>query len=128
MHSLLFHSYLEPFCNVPFGKPPLVCRLLKRAFNIRSTLLRYITTWDVTKAFTFIKSKLTLTDCDLTSLSYRVAIHLCLTTTSRKVTKYGVISDPYFPVFSPNAGKYGKEITPYLDTFHAGNRSKRPNY
>ena len=31
---------------------------------------------------------------------------------------------PYFPVFglfvfSPNKGKYGPEITPYLDTFHA---------
>ena len=48
------------------------------------------------------------------------------------VSKYGVFSDPYFPhsdwirrdtsylsVFSPNAGKYGPEKTPYLDTFHA---------
>ena len=26
---------------------------------------------------------------------------------------------PYFPVFSPNTGKYGPEKTPYLDTFHA---------
>ena len=25
----------------------------------------------------------------------------------------------YFSVFSPNTGKYGPEITPYLDTFHA---------
>ena len=25
----------------------------------------------------------------------------------------------YFSVFSPNAGKYGPEKTPYLDTFHA---------
>ena len=25
----------------------------------------------------------------------------------------------YFSVFSPNIGKYGPEITPYLDTFHA---------
>ena len=25
----------------------------------------------------------------------------------------------YFPVFGPNTGKYGPEITPYLDTFHA---------
>ena len=33
--------------------------------------------------------------------------------------KYGVISGSYFPVFSPNTGKYGPEITPYLDTFHA---------
>ena len=44
--------------------------------------------------------------------------------TAWKVSKYGVISDPYFPafglsVFSPNAGKYGPEITPYLDTFQA---------
>ena len=39
-----------------------------------------------------------------------------------------VISGSYFPVFglknylsvfSPNTGKYGPEITPYLDTFHA---------
>ena len=29
-----------------------------------------------------------------------------------KVSKYGVISGPYFPVFR-------SEITPYLDTFHA---------
>ena len=35
--------------------------------------------------------------------------------------KYGVISGPYFPVFSPNTRKYGPEITSYLDTFHAVN-------
>ena len=39
--------------------------------------------------------------------------------TAWKVSKYGVISGPYFPVFSPNTGKYEPEITPYLDTFHA---------
>ena len=33
--------------------------------------------------------------------------------------KYGVISGPHFPVFRPNTRKYGPEITPYLDTFHA---------
>ena len=31
--------------------------------------------------------------------------------TARKVSKYVVISGPYFPVFGP-------EITTYLDTFH----------
>ena len=35
------------------------------------------------------------------------------------MSKYGVISDPHFPVFGLNTGKYGPEITPYLDTFHA---------
>ena len=39
--------------------------------------------------------------------------------TAWKVSKYGAISGPYFPVFSPNTGKYGPEKTPYLDTFHA---------
>ena len=36
-----------------------------------------------------------------------------------KVSKDGVFSGPYFPVFSLNARKYGPEKTPYLDTFHA---------
>ena len=35
-----------------------------------------------------------------------------------KVSKCGVISGPFFPVFGLNTGKYGPEITPYLDTFH----------
>ena len=35
------------------------------------------------------------------------------------MSKYGVFSGPYFPLFSPNTGKYGPEKTPYLDTFHA---------
>ena len=49
-----------------------------------------------------------------------------------KVSKNGVLSGPYFPhldriridtpylsLFSPNAGKYGPEKTPYMDTFYA---------
>ena len=35
------------------------------------------------------------------------------------MSKYGVFSGPYFPVFSPNTGKYRPEKIPYLDTFHA---------
>ena len=35
------------------------------------------------------------------------------------VSKYGVFSGPYFPVFSPNTGINGPEKTPYLDSFHA---------
>ena len=35
------------------------------------------------------------------------------------MSKYGVFSGPYFPVFSPNTGEYGPEKTPYLDTFNA---------
>ena len=42
--------------------------------------------------------------------------------TAWKVSKYGVLSGPYFTtfgLFSPNAGKYGPEKAPYLDTFHS---------
>ena len=35
------------------------------------------------------------------------------------MSKYGVISGPYFPVFGLNTGKYGPERTPDLNTFHA---------
>ena len=38
--------------------------------------------------------------------------------TASKVSKYGAISGPYFPVFGLNKGKYEPEITSYLDTFH----------
>ena len=34
------------------------------------------------------------------------------------MSNYGVISGSYFSVFNPNTGKYGPEITPYLDIFH----------
>ena len=34
------------------------------------------------------------------------------------MSKYGVFSGKYFPVFSPSTGKYGPEKTPYLETFH----------
>ena len=35
------------------------------------------------------------------------------------MSKYGVFSGPYFPVFSLNTGKYGPGKTPHLDPFHA---------
>ena len=35
------------------------------------------------------------------------------------LSKYRVFSGPYFPVFSPNTGKYGPEKASYLDTFRA---------
>ena len=37
------------------------------------------------------------------------------------MSKYGFFSDPYFPVFRLNTGKYGPEKSPYLDIFHAVN-------
>ena len=36
-----------------------------------------------------------------------------------KMYKYRIFSGLYFPVFSPNTGKYRPGKFPYLDTFHA---------
>ena len=43
-------------------------------------------------------------------------LHFFETDTVWKVSKYGVISGPYFPAFGLNTERY---LTPYLDTFHA---------
>ena len=51
-------------------------------------------------------------------ISHRIKFRSLIGGTARKVSKYGVISGPYFPVFGLNTRKYGPEITPYLDTFH----------
>ena len=42
-----------------------------------------------------------------------------LNTEIYEVSRYGVFSGPHFPVFGLNTGKYGPEKTPYLDTFYA---------
>ena len=43
------------------------------------------------------------------------------------MSKHVFISGAYFPVFGLNTGKYGPEITTYLDTFHAVTMSKHEN-
>ena len=102
---------IKPAYDVPFGKSPLVCRLLKRVFNIKPALPRYITTWDITKVFTFIKLKPTLIDCDLKTLSHRLAILLCLTRSQRDQTikclnlDYNKISSDKVVLFVPETLK-----------------------
>ena len=56
----------------------------------------------------------------------RNAFFICISTrglsllfTVKKVSKYGVVSAPYFPVLGLNTGKYGLEITLYLGPFFA---------
>ena len=44
------------------------------------------------------------------------------------MSKYGVSSGPYFPVFGLNAGKYEPEITPHWDTFYAMRMRNHTDY
>ena len=48
-------------------------QISQRVFNIRPALPRYVTTWNLAKVFTFIKSTPTLTNCDLEIISHRFA-------------------------------------------------------
>ena len=69
--------------EIPFEELPLVCRFLKGVFNLRPALPRYSTTWDVSVVLKYIKRLKVLKQCDLKSLSYRLAILLCITTGQR---------------------------------------------
>ena len=40
------------------------------------------------------------------------------------MSRYGVFSGPYFPLFGLNTGKYRPEKSPYLNTFHAVTRQR----
>ena len=76
--------------EIPFGELPLVCRFLKGVFNLRLDLPRCSTTWDVSVVLKYIKSLEALNQYDLKSLSYRLAILLCITTGQRDQTLFYV--------------------------------------
>ena len=48
--------------------------------------------------------------------------------TASEVSKYGVFSGPYFPVISPNTGKYGPGKILFLDTFYEVLTTLRRNF
>ena len=77
---------LNPENGTSFGEDPLVCRLLKGVFNLKPSLPRYTTTWNVSICPRYIKSLLSLDESDLKTLSYSLAILLCLTTGQRDQT------------------------------------------
>ena len=68
---------------MPFGELPLVCRFLKGVLNLRPALSRCSITWDVSVVLKYIKSIKILKQCDLKSLSYCLAILLCIRTGQR---------------------------------------------
>ena len=80
--SVIF-SILKPENGTSFEEEPLVCRLLKGVFNLNPSLPWYTTTWDVSICFRYIKSLPSPDECDLKTLSYRLAILLDLKTGQR---------------------------------------------
>ena len=67
-----------------------------------------------------ITNKIALIDEDETVISNDQLISKELNQFSQNVTKaVNIRENSYLSVFSSNAGKYGPEMTPYLDTCHA---------
>ena len=56
---------------------------------------------------------------EITTISPETNVSGSTNITAWKVFKYGVFSGPYFPVCSPNTGKYGSQKSLSLNTFHA---------
>ena len=72
-----------PIDGFPVGKHPMVCRLLKGAFNSRPPQPRYTETWDVAKVTRYIQSKGCNADLSLKDISMKLAMLLALTLASR---------------------------------------------
>ena len=53
--------------------------------------------------------------CEI-SEQLNIVSHFWEKDTACKLSKYGVFSGPYFPVFGLNTGKYELEKTPHLET------------
>ena len=57
--------------------------------------------------------------CYLRRKCFCISSYLSISHCIKRGTKGEELHCVYLSVFSPNAGKYGPEKTPYLDTFHA---------
>ena len=64
-----FSFLIKPLHGITFGKNPLVSRFLRGVFNIRPALPRYVTTWNVSKVFQYLKKQQALVNLR----QYRIA-------------------------------------------------------
>ena len=65
------------------GKHPLICRLMKGAFNRRPPIPKYTMTWSVSTVLRYLRSLGPNTNLSLKDLSHKLATLLALTTASR---------------------------------------------
>ena len=73
----------QPIEEVPVGKHPLICRLLKGIYNTRPPQPRYSTTWDVSKVLNYIRPLGLSGSLNLRQLTHKLAMLLALANASR---------------------------------------------
>lgn len=72
--------------NVAVGSHPLVTRLLKGVYNLRTPSPRYSSTWDVTKVTGYLKTLFPLDQLSLKSLTLKTVMLCALSSALREQT------------------------------------------
>ena len=78
-------SMHAPIDGVSIGQHPLVSRLLKGVFHVRSPLPRYSETWDVSMVLRYLTSLKLTGEISLKALTLKTVMLLALTRPSRSV-------------------------------------------
>ena len=79
-------SAITPADKTTFGEHPLVTCFLKGTFELRPSLPRYSTIWDVSIVLTYLRSFPALNDLTLKQLTLNLTMLLALVTTQRPQT------------------------------------------
>ena len=79
-------STLSSVNNTAVGSHPLITRLLKGIYNLRTPVPRYSTTWDVTKVACYLRTIFPLDQVSLKNLTLKTVILCALASTQREQT------------------------------------------
>ena len=99
-------TVLEPIEDFPIGKHPLVCRVLKDAFQLRPPQPKYSEFWSVDKVLCHIRSWGSNESLSFQNLSWKLAMIMALSSASRSsdLSRLSVNHVNFFPsrtVFLP---------------------------
>ena len=126
-------STLSSFINcgaVSFGKQFLVTKVMRGIFNLRPSLPRYASVWNVKTVLDYLVTSYTH-EMSLADLTYRTAILLCMTTGQRKQTikflcrKTLVIDKDFLMLYVPEilkTTKPGKHLEPIIIKRYTDNK------
>ena len=79
-------STLYPVNNVAVGSHPLVVRLLKGIYHLRTPLPRYSSTWDVAKVTSYLRTLFPLEQLNLKTLTMKTVMLCALSSAQREQT------------------------------------------
>ena len=83
-------STLHPINKTAVGSHPLVTRLPKGVYNLRTPVPRYSTTWDVTEVTGYLKTIFPLAHLSLKSLTLKTVMRCALASSQREQTLYAL--------------------------------------